>query len=199
MFCRWFLFVAVSLFSIHVASAGVVNYTMTAGKISGVANGVAFTDANFRITATADTATATTGNIEEVSYVYNEAVCTVHIDGLSPFQIDVDGFGIIDMDYDSIVPGYRSVTFGWFDSAMFLSGFTVFGYSGAVINGGSISGGFDATVAVYPLKTGYFFLTSMLNNGGAFTAVVPEPGTAACQVFGALGVAYFVRRTKKAK
>jgi hypothetical protein len=189
------------------ASAGLVTYTLTGGLIDGTLNGVAFSGANYTITAEADPSNFTSTTLIQGSSSfptqYASAVSTMTIDGFAPFQITNANFGPVILDFTDAVPG---IFFGGFGIVNFttqdIDGFAAFGgLVGDALNGpGTISGNSVADTGItFTTTAGNLIIdTDVDGPPGVFTAsgspAVPEPTSMAIFGMGALGFAYRNRR-----
>lgn len=187
--------------SVTSASAGIMNYKLTGGSLEGTLNGVQFVGKSVTITASADTnnfaySSALAGG---VLYAHQAAASTMTIDGFSPFQITTPNFGIIRTDWSGI--GSEN----WFGFAALngqtnAPGFYALAFNSlSLLESGSVTGDFVSTGGVFSTTAGNLNITNATQSTGLFVSTVPEPGSIAIVALGALGMAYQVRRNRKAK
>ena len=157
--------------------AGVVTYTLTGGTIDGTLNGVAFTGANFTITAQADPTAFVIGQVGDAPLYTQVATSTMTIDGFGAVDLTDANFGLIAVNFDSVVPGFYFGGFGCQRDANNLSGFAAMG---PLLNGNNIQGSLSLSAYTsYGTTGGVLYISNSSDNGAVFNGPVPvpEPGT----------------------
>ena len=86
---------------LHAAGA---TYTATGGQFSGSLGGVQFENADWSITATADTSDILLTTEDFASYEFLPTFATITIPGLSPATFTSPEFGVLAVDYHGNIP-----------------------------------------------------------------------------------------------
>ncbi len=156
------------------AQAGMVNYTLDGGTISGTLNGTPFTNAHFTITATGDTSSVVTGVLGPGTLYSLIASSTISIDGVGSGIFSSSTFGPSSVHYP--FPGNDLSGFG--DASQPLA-FTI--DAGSAANDlqtlGTVSGNLIAVNTTYGTSAGDLIITNSGGIGSFTVSAVPEPST----------------------
>ena len=161
--------------------AGLVTYTLTGGTIGGTLNGVAFSNANFTITAQADPNAFVNGSIYSIGQDYpiasQAATSIMSINGFDPFEFTDPNFGIFALNLSAIVPDLYYAGFGYQADATTLHGFAAVGFPTTDPFSGNLAGA-DSGIT-YATTGGDLVIDTVADNGATFSGpiAVPEPGT----------------------
>lgn len=166
----------------NAAHSSLITYTLTGGTIDGTLNGVAFSNASFTMTATADPSAFIIENDSGVILYRQAATTTMTMPGFSPFQITTPTWGPLILDYTGVVPNLWYGGFGArFTSPVETVGATAVtttGVTGDVINGdGSLAGMFTMSQRTFSTTAGDLVISGESDQGATFissASAVPE-------------------------